>query len=90
VQVENTGYLPTALAQGGLTREVYPTRVVLKTEDKFILSGDRITMVNAIQGGATKDVRWVVRAKGAKKLEVEVISMVAGRTQTSVELKEAK
>jgi hypothetical protein len=87
VQVENTGYLPTALGQGGLTREVYPTRVVLKTEDKFILSGDRITMLNAIQGGATKDVRWVVRAKGAKKLDVEIISMLSGRMQTSIELK---
>jgi hypothetical protein len=90
VQIENTGYLPTALAQGGLTREVYPTRVVLKTEDKSILSGDRITMLNAIQGGATKEVRWVVRAKGAKKMDVEVISMLGGRMQTSIELKEAK
>jgi hypothetical protein len=88
VQVENTGYLPTALAQGGLTREVYPTRVVLKMGDKFILSGDRITMLNAIQGGATKDVRWVVRAKGTKKLDVEIVSMLGGRTQTSIELKE--
>jgi hypothetical protein len=24
VHVENTGYLPTQLAQGGLTREYYP------------------------------------------------------------------
>ena len=88
VQVENTGYLPTMLAQGGLTREVHPTRVVLKTDQKFLLSGERTTMLNAIQAGEMKEVRWVVRAKGAKKLEVEVISMLGGRTQTSVELKE--
>ena len=88
VQVENTGYLPTMLAQGGLTREVHPTRVVLKTDQKFLLSGDRTTMLNAIQAGELKEVRWVVRAKGAKKLDVEVISMLAGRTQASIELKE--
>jgi len=88
VLVENTGYLPTALAQGGLTREVIPTRVLLKTEDKFILSGARMTMLNAIPPGDTKEVRWVVRAKGVKKLEVEIISTLAGRTQTSIELKE--
>lgn len=35
-----------------------------------------------------KEVRWVVRAKGAKKLEVEVISMLGGRLEVSVELKE--
>jgi hypothetical protein len=90
VQVENTGYLPTALAQGGLTREVHPTRVVLKTDPKFLHSGERTTMLNAIQPGEMKEVRWIVRAKGAKKLEVEVISMLGGRAQASVELKEEK
>jgi len=88
VQVENTGYVATALAQGGLTREVLPTRVMLKTEDKFILSGNRVTMLNAIAGGDAKEVRWVVRAKGAKKLEVEVVSALGGQAQTSIELKE--
>jgi hypothetical protein len=33
-------------------------------------------------------VRWSVRAKGAKKLDVEVISALGGQAQTSVELKE--
>jgi hypothetical protein len=88
VQVENTGYLPTTLAQGGQTREVNPTRVVLKTDQKFLLSGERTTMLNAIQAGEMKEVRWIVRAKGAKKLDVEIISVLAGRTQASVELKE--
>jgi hypothetical protein len=88
VQVENNGYLPTVLAQGGLTREVHPTRVVLKTDAKLLLSGERTTMLNAIQAGEMKEVRWIVRAKGAKKLDVEVFSMLGGQTQTSVELKE--
>jgi hypothetical protein len=90
VQVENTGYLPTALAQGSLTREVHPTRVVLKTDEKFILSGARITSLNAIAGHDAKEARWVVRAKGVQRLEVEAISMLGGRAEAIVELKEEK
>jgi len=88
VAVENTGYLPTTLAQGSLTRDVNPTRVILKVEDKNILSGARITMLNAIQGSEAREVRWVVRAKGEKKLDLEIISLLGGRLQTAVELKE--
>jgi hypothetical protein len=88
VSVENSGYLPTSLAQGSLTREVHPTRVVLKTEERNILSGSRTTALNAIAGGDAKEVRWIVRAKGVKKLEIEIISMLGGRIQTNVELKE--
>jgi len=88
VKVENTGYLPTSLAQGGVSREVHPTRVVLKVDPKQLLSGNRVTMLNAIAGGDAKEARWVVRAKDAKKLSIEVISMIAGRTETEVELKE--
>jgi hypothetical protein len=67
---------------------VHPTRVVIKTEERNILSGTRITTLNALAGGDAKEVRWVVRAKGSKKLEVEIISMLGGRVQTSIELKE--
>jgi hypothetical protein len=88
MQIENSGNLPTAMAQGGLTREVHPTRVVLKTDQKNLLSGTRTTMLNAIQPSETKEVRWIIRAKGHPKLEVEVISMLGGRVQTSLELKE--
>jgi hypothetical protein len=90
MQIENSGSLPTTLAQGGLTREVHPTRVVLKAEPKNLLSGKGTTMLNAIQPGEAKEVRWVIRAKGQPKLEVEVISMLGGRVQTSLELKEGQ
>lgn len=90
VQVENTGYLPTSLAQGNVSREVHPTRVVLKVDRKLLLSGERTAMLNAIQSGEAKEARWVVRAKGMKKVGIEVISMLGGRVETEVELKEGK
>src|SRR5262249_10571774 len=90
VQVENTGYLPTSLAQGNITREVYATRVVLTNiTDKAILSGTKRTMLGAIEGsGGMKEVRWVIHAKG--KLDLEVVSMLGGTVNASIELKEEK
>ena len=87
VHIENTGYLPTQLAQGGLTREVLPTRVTLKIDPKNILSGTRITFLDAITGQDAKEVRWVFRAKDASKLELEIISALAGTLKTNLDLK---
>jgi len=85
-QIENSGYLPTQLAQGGLTREVLPTRVTLKTDSTNVLSGTRRVSLNTIQGGESKEVRWVVRAKSEKKIELEVISALGGTVRTNVAL----
>ena len=91
IQVENTGYLPTSLAQGATTREVFPTRLVLKLDDKAFLSGAKTTMLGPIEGnGGMKEVRFIIHARDRKKIDLEVISMLAGSIQSSVELKEAK
>jgi murein tripeptide amidase MpaA len=91
VHVENTGYLPTALAQGSLTREVHPTRVVLKLDENNFLSGARSTVLGRIEGsGGTKEVRWVVLAKDRPRIEVELISALGGTAKGSIELKEEK
>jgi hypothetical protein len=89
LEIENTGYLPTALAQGELSREVYPSRVVLSVDEKRILAGTKRTMLGPIPGsGGMKEVRWVIQGRGLAKLEVEVVSMLGGTVQTSLELKE--
>src|SRR5262249_48854097 len=79
LRIENPGYLPTALAQGVLTREVLPTRVVLKLDDKEILSGRRITMLGAIEGsGGSRELRYIVLAKDKKSIDIHVISNLGG------------
>ena len=89
IQVENTGYLPASIAQGNVTREVHPTRVILDLEGKSILSGSKITMLGAIEGsGGMKETRHIVHAKEIRTLQVEVISMLGGTVRTSIELKE--
>lgn len=89
LEVENTGYLPTALAQGELSREVYPTRVVLSVDHERILAGTRRTVLGPIPGsGGMKEVRWVIQGQGLAKLELEVDSMLGGTVRASLELKE--
>ena len=87
IQVENTGYLPTALAQGALTREVLRTRVTLKTPDNQVLAGERLTLLEPIAGsGGMHELRYIVR--GAGPLEVEVDSALGGSLRQTIELKE--
>ncbi|MCI0534335.1 MAG: M14 family metallopeptidase [Verrucomicrobiales bacterium] len=87
LRIENTGYLPTALAQGVLTREVLPTRVVLKLDDKEILSGRRVTLFGAIEGsGGSRELRYVVFAKERKAIDVEVIANLGGTARASITL----
>lgn len=91
IQVENTGYLPTALSQGNVTREVFPTRVALDLEPKAILSGTQTSQLGPIDGsGGMKELRYIVHAPGKDRIGVEVISMLGGSVKTSIELKEGK
>jgi hypothetical protein len=88
LQIENGGYLPTALAQGGVTREVHPTLVELKLDDKAVLSGNKRTTLNAIEGsGGMKEVRWVIHAPNATKVGVTVRSALADSFDAEIELK---
>lgn len=91
IQVENTGFLPTVLEHGQTTREIHPTRLVLKLDDESILSGTRITNLPVIRGsGGMAEVRYIVRAADRKKVDFEIISMLAGRVEGTIELQEAQ
>lgn len=91
IQVENNGYLPTMLAQGSVTSEVHPTRLLLNLDEKAFLSGAPRTMLGVMEGsGGMVETRFVVRAKGLKEIKIEAISMLAGTIQTTVQLKEGQ
>ncbi len=91
IQVENTGFLPTLLAHGQTTREIHPTRLVMKLDDELILSGTRITNLPAIRGsGGMAEVRYIIRAGDRKKVDFEVVSMLAGRDEGTIELPNAE
>ena len=91
IQVENTGFLPTSISQGQRTGEVYPTRLTIDLDDKFFLSGTRITNLPLIPGsGGTEEVRYIIRAAGRKKINFGVISALAGKITGTIELTNAE
>jgi len=88
IQVENTGFLPTSIAQGQTTGEVYPTRLIIDLDDKFFLSGTRITNIPLILGSSgMEEVQYIIRASGRKKINFEIISVLAGQVTGTIELK---
>jgi hypothetical protein len=88
VQIENTGYLPTSLTQGNVTREVFPTRAELKLDDKAIVSGTRRVMLDKIEGsGGMKEVRWIIHGPNMQRVTLSVTSMLGGSFESEIELK---
>ena len=91
IQIENTGYLPTSLAHGETTREVYPTRVVLDLDSKAFLSGTRMTRVATIPGsGGMKEVRYVLHVPDRKQVNVHVVSALGGTVDATLDLEGEK
>ena len=87
IQVENTGFLPTSLAHGQTTREVYTTRLIIDLDDEFFLSGTRITNLPPIRGsGGMEEVRYIIQASDHKKIDFKVISFLAGQVTGTIEL----
>ena len=87
IQVENTGFLPTLLAHGQTTREVYPTRIIIEMDNKCFLSGSRITNLPTIQGSCgMTEVRYVIYAPNRAGINFKVVSMLAGQAEGIIEI----
>jgi hypothetical protein len=91
IQIENTGFLPTSLAHGQTTRQVYPTRLIMELDDKYFLSGTRITSLPVIAGsGGMVEVRYIIYTPDGDKIDFKVISMLAGQIEGTIDLKKNK
>ncbi len=86
--VENPGYLPTALAQGVVTRKAQPVLVKFGAGDARILSGRPINRVDALAGsGGRSEFRWLVLApEGAKSVSLEASCPKAGTARVEIAL----
>lgn len=86
-QVENTGYLPLALAQGETTREVFPARVTLEVDENLILGGTKRVLVDNLAGsGGMEEVRWICRLPDTDRVDMSVVSMLGGRLRHAIAL----
>ena len=91
IHVVNTGWLPTALSHGETTQEVYPTRVVLELEPECFLAGAKTTFLPTLAGsGGTAKARYTIHVVNRREVRFQVVSMLAGRVDGTVELLKAE
>ncbi len=86
--VENPSYLPTALAQGVVTRKAPPVLVKLDAAGAKILSGRALDRIDTVAGsGGHREYRWLILAPEATKaVTVEASSPKAGATRAEIAL----
>jgi murein tripeptide amidase MpaA len=87
-QVVNTGYLPTALAQGALARSVKPTLVQLGVDAKDIIAGnDKTNFITTLAGsGGLQSYEWIVKGKPGSTVTLKVVSQKGGRDSVTLRL----
>jgi hypothetical protein len=89
IRIENSGYLPTAIAQGSTSREVRRTRLTLQVPGTALLAGNRITQFDPIPGsGGSKEAHFVLYLPNTRSLDLEVASELGGTVKTTVQLPE--
>ena len=77
--LKNNGFLPTSLRQGITSRSAGPIILRLETDQKNILSGNRIQRIPSIDGlSVSSEFRWVVQAKRGVKLKITATSARCG------------
>ena len=88
-QVENAGFLPTALAQGVASRSVAPTMVQLDVAPENVLTGDRKTsFFQALNGSGTREsYTWVIRGRAGDRIELRVRSQKGGTDTETITLR---
>jgi hypothetical protein len=88
-EVENSGYLPTALQHGVTSRSVKPTMVQLGVDPQQILSGSAKTNFFQKMDGSGKRQKyeWLIKGKSGDKIELKVVAQKAGLDTKTIDLK---
>jgi hypothetical protein len=90
IHVVNTGFLPTALAHGETTQEVYPTRLIVDLEPACFLAGARTTFLPTIAGsGGTAKTRYTIHVANRQEIHFKVVSMLGGQAEGTIALLQA-
>jgi hypothetical protein len=88
-EVANTGYLPTALAQGVASRSVRPVMVQLGVDPKDIVSGNEKTnFIPTLAGsGRRQKFEWVVRGTPGATVTLKAVAQKGGTDTKTLALK---
>jgi len=88
-EIENAGFLPTALTHAVTARSVKPAVVQLQVAPESIISGNQKTnFIQALIGsGGRMKFDWLIKAKGGDTLELKAVSEKGGSDKRAVVLK---
>jgi hypothetical protein len=88
-EIENTGFLPTAMAQGVTSRSVQPVMVQLGVDPESIITGDNKTnFVSALAGsGNRQSYHWVIRGRTGAQVELKLRSQKSGSQSVTLTLR---
>jgi hypothetical protein len=87
--IENAGFLPTALAQGVTARSVKPVMVQLGVPPESIITGsEKTSFIPALAGsGSRQSFDWVVKAAPGTTVTLKAVSQKAGTDTATLTLK---
>lgn len=88
-EVANTGYFPTALQHGVVSRSVQPSIVQIQVPPEAILTGDAKTIrIPKLDGsGARERFTWVIRGRQGDRVEIRVRAQKGGTDTATVTLR---
>jgi len=88
-EIENSGFLPTALLQGVAARAVAPTMVQLEVAPEDILTGDaKTSFFQSLEGsGSRESYTWVVRGREGAQVTLTVRSQKGGSDTATITLR---
>lgn len=88
VFAENTGWLPTATAQGRRALSAWPIRVTVGLDKgQSLFSGRPIESIPLLAGGETRRLEWIVRGRKGSRVTVTLWSPKLGTVETTALLK---
>ena len=89
MDVENSGYLPTALSQAVQARAVKPVMVQLGVPPESIITGNEKTNhVNALAGAGTRQsFEWVIKGVPGSTVTLKAVSQKSGTDTATLTLR---
>ena len=88
-EIENSGYLPTAMAQGVTARSVAPTMVQLDVPPEDVLTGAaKTSFFQALDGSGSRETYvWVIRGRQGSNVTLNVRSRKSGSDTATITLR---
>lgn len=89
VEIANTGFFPTSLQHGVVSRAVQPTTIQIQVDPDDVMSGSpKTATIQQLEGsGSRHKVTWVIRGQSGGQVEIRVRSQKGGSDSATVTLR---